>query len=171
MRLSEPGVFNRTALLLLCALIVVALSACEWNREYLLKRLPAGENRSIIILADTGAEITSTIFYQVKLGDQTVVSTYRICNAAKDPRSLSFKTLSASGGNLIAVYEETNPESIVVLHDFSEGKSWPRGVPEENDSEITRTGERLLKQLQQEYPNSNLKLNGEACGIKLSSNR
>ena len=120
-------------------------------------------------MAETGAEITSTIFYQVKIGDQTVVSTYRICNAAKDPRSLSFKTLSTSGGNLIAVYEETNPERIVVLHDFSEGKSWPLGAPEENDAAIARTGERLLKKLQQEYVNSNFSLNGEACGITSST--
>jgi len=163
--------FKRAVFTSFCASVVLAFFACEWNREYVLKHLPAGENRSIIILADTGAEITSTIFYQVKLGDQTVVSTYRICNAAKDPRSLSFKTLSASGGNLIAVYEETNPESIVVLHDFSEGKSWPRGASEENDAAITRTGERLLKKLQQEYANSNLTLNGEACGIKSSTTR
>jgi hypothetical protein len=160
---------KRTALISFCASVMLVFSACEWNREYELKRLPAGENRSIVILADTGAEITSTIFYQVTIGDQTVVSTCRICNAAKDPRSLSFKTLSASSGNLIAVYEETNPESIVVLHDFSEGKSWPRGAPEEDDAAITRTGERLLKKLQQEYVNSNLKLNGEACGIKSST--
>jgi len=163
--------FKSTALISFGASLMLLFSACQWNREYVLKRLPAGENRSIIILADTGAEITSTIFYQVKIGDQTVVSTYRICNAAKDPRSLSFKTLSASDGNLIAVYEETNPEKIVVLHDFSEGKSWPRGAPEENDAASTGTGERLLKKLQQEYANSNLTLNGEACGVKSLTNR
>lgn len=133
----------------------------------MLKRLPVSENRSIIILAVTGAEITSTIFYQVRIGDLTVVSTYRICNVGKDPRSLSFKTLSASAGNLIAVYDETNPERIVVLHDFSEGKSSPRGAPEENDAAITRKVEGLLKKLQQEYANSNLILNGEAWGIKV----
>lgn len=84
---------------------------------------------------------------------------------------MSFNALSASGGNLIAVYEETNPERIVVLHDFKEGKSWPRGAPEQNDAAIPRTGEGLLKKQQQEYANSNLTLNGEACGTKSPTNR
>jgi hypothetical protein len=37
--------------------VMLAFLACEWNREYVLKRLPAGENRSIIILADTGLRL------------------------------------------------------------------------------------------------------------------
>lgn len=137
----------------------------------MLKRLPVGENRSIIILADTAPEITSTISYQVMVGDQTVVSTCRICNAAKDPGSLSFKTLSASGGNLIGVFEETDPERIVVLHDFSNGLSWPRGAPDEWSPSITTRGDKLLKRMQQEYPNSNLGLSGGTCGIKVPSGR
>ena len=106
--MSEQRVFERTALTPFFALILLALSACEWNRQYVLKRLPVGDNRSIIILADDAYEIARGIFYQVKIGEETVVNTCLICHAGKDPGSLSFKILSASGGNLIAVYEETD---------------------------------------------------------------
>lgn len=99
----------------------------------MVKRLPVGDNRSIIILTDKDYEISRGIYYQVKIGEETVVSTCRICGAAKDPDSLTFKIVSASGGNLIAVYEETNPERILLIHDFNSGTSWPRGAPDEWD--------------------------------------
>lgn len=162
----------RTVLIRLVALTLLVMSACHWERHYVVTGLPVGDNRSIIILADTAAEISTGIYYQVKIGGETVVSTCLICQAAKDVDSLNFKTLTASGGTLVALYEETDPERILALYDFSRGGSWPRGAPGEWNSEIDSRGEELLKQLQQEYPNSNLRLSGgAACGIKVPMNQ
>ena len=172
MNMSLRRTFKRLALLSFFALTLAAVSSCAWDREYVLQRLPAGDNRSLIVLAESAAEISTSIYYQIRIGDETVVSTCRICGAAKDPDSLNFKILSASSGNLIALYEETDPERILALHDFSRGKSWPRGAPDEWDDDINNRGERLLEQLQQEYPNSNLRLShGAACGFKVPPER
>lgn len=160
--------FERTALIGLLALTLLALSACESNRQYVLQRLDVGDNRSILILADVAGEISTGIYYQVKVGEEMVVSTCRICGAAKDLDLLNFKILSAAGGTLVALYEETDPERILALHDVSRGRSWPRGAPSEWSSDIDNRGEELLKQLRQEYPNSNLRLSGGgACGIRM----
>jgi hypothetical protein len=166
--MCELRILKSRTVISLLALALLGVYACSWDRHYVLKNLPVGHSKSIIILADSAAEISTGIYYQVKIGEETVVSTSRICGAAKDVDSLNFKILSASGGNLIALYEETNPERILALHDFSKGRSWPRGAPEEWSRDISNRGENLLEQLQQEYPNSNFRLNREApCGIKI----
>jgi hypothetical protein len=91
------------------AFTLLSFSACDGNRQYVLKRLPAGDNRWITISADEMADISKGVYYEVKLGEETVTRMRLICFSATDPDSLSFKTLSAVGGNLIGVYEESEP--------------------------------------------------------------
>ena len=147
------------------AFTLLSFSACDGNRRYELKRLPAGDTRSIIISADEMADISKGVYYEVKIGEETVTRTCLICFSATDPDSLSFKTLSAGGGNLIGVYEESEPETILVLHDFSKGTTWPRGSPDKSDWENNTAGGKLLEELQKEFPDRKFKLNpGDACG-------
>ena len=168
MNTFQRRAFKRMALIPFFALTLVAGGACQWGGMYVVKSLPAGGDRSIVVLTHDDYEISRGIYYQVRIGQETVVSTSLICNAAKDPNSLNYKILSASGGNLIALYEETNPERILALHDFNKGRSWPQGAPDEWTDDINSRGGELLKQLQQEYPNSHFKLNGgAACGIRI----
>ncbi len=167
MNMSEPRAFNGTALITFFALILAAGTACQWGGMYVVKSLPAGAGRSIVILTHDDYEISRGIYYQVNIGEETVVSTCWICGAAKDPNSLNYKIISALDGDLVGVYEETNPERILVLHEFSTGRSWPRGGPEEWTRDTNNRGETLLEQLQQEYPDSNFRLNGGACGMKI----
>jgi hypothetical protein len=167
MNMSEPRAFNRTALISIFALTLAAGTACRWGGMYVVKNLPAGAGRSIVILTHDDYEISRGIYYQVKIGEEMVVSTCWICTAAKDPNSLNYKIVSALDGNLVAVYEETNPEKILALHDFSTGRSWPQCAPDEWTRDANNRGETLLEQLQQEYPNSNFRLNDGACGIKI----
>jgi hypothetical protein len=164
-------VVKSPALLGFLAFTLLALSACDGNRQYVLKRLPAGDNRWITISADEMAEISTGVYYEVKIGQEIVRPKRLICFSATDPDSLSFKTLSAAGGNLIGVYEESQPEKILALHDFGKGATWPGGSPDKSDWENNTAGGKLLEELQQEFPDRNLKLNGDACGIKSSSNR
>jgi hypothetical protein len=168
MNMSQAGAFNRTALISFFALTLAAGTACQSGGMYVVKSLPAGVGRSIVILTHDDYEVSRGIYYQVKIGEETVVSTCRMCNAAKDPNSLNYKIVSALDGNLVALYEETNPERILALHEFSTGRSWPQGAPDEWSRDIDNRGETLLEQLQQAYPNSNFRLNGGAtCGIKI----
>ena len=111
------------------------------------------------------ADISKGVYYEVKIGEETVTRTCLICFSATDPDSLSFKTLSAGGGNLIGVYEESEPETILVLHDFSKGTTWPRGSPDKSDWGNNTAGGKLLEELQKEFPDRKFKLNpGDACG-------
>lgn len=145
--------------------MLLPLTACDGNRKYVLKRLPAGDTRSIIISADEMADISRGVYYEVKIGEETVTRMRLICFSATDPDSLSFKTLSAVGGNLIGVYEESEPETILVLHDFSKGTAWPRGSPDKSDWDNNTAGGKLLEELQKEFPDRKFKLNpGDACG-------
>lgn len=170
--MSQRRAFKRTALIHFFASTLAAGTACQSGGMYVVKSLPVGADRSIVILTHDDYEVSRGIYYQVKIGEETVVSTCRICGAAKDPNSLNYKIVSASGGDLIAVYEDTNPDRILALPDFRKGISWPRGAPHEWSQEINNRGEKLLQQLQQEYPNSNFRLNNEAaCGIKIPKGR
>src|SRR5687768_5333788 len=90
----------------LLLIIVLALSACDSSRKYIVRSLPAGENREIIILADEMAEISRLVYYEIKVGGETVVPLTHVCYD-NDPESLTFKTVSAWGGNLVGVYEVT----------------------------------------------------------------
>lgn len=74
------------------AFTLLSFSACNGNRQYVLKRLPAGDDRSIIISADLMAEISKGVFYEVKIGEEIVTPMCLICYSATDPDSLSFKT-------------------------------------------------------------------------------
>ena len=144
---------------------LLLFSACDGNRKYVLKRLPAGDDRSIIISADEMADISKGVFYEVKIGEEIVTPMRLICFSATDPDSLSFKTLSAVGGNLIGVYEESEPDKILALHDFSRGGTWPGGSPDKSDWENNTAGGKLLEELQKEFPDRKFKLNpGDACG-------
>ena len=148
------------------AFTLLSFSACDGNRKYVLQRLPAGDDRSIIISADIMAEISTAVSYEVTIREEIVVPNCLICYGATDVDSLSFNTLSAAGGNLIAVYEESERETILVLHDFSKGTAWPRGSPDKSDWENNTAGGKLLEELQKEFPDRKFKLNpGDACGV------
>jgi len=159
-------VFKSAALGFL-AFTLLALSACDGNRQYVLKRLSVGADRSIIISADEMAEISKGVYYEVRVGEKTVRPKRLFCYSATDPDSLSFKTLSAAEGNLVGVYEESQPERMLVLHDFSRGVTWPGGLPDKSDWENNTAGGKLLEELQQEFPDRKFKLNpGESCGVQ-----
>lgn len=49
------------------AFTLLSFSACDGNRKYVLKRLPAGDDRSIIILADEMADISKGVYYELKI--------------------------------------------------------------------------------------------------------
>lgn len=150
------------------ALLLMALSACSWDRfyqeRYEVATIPAGNGRSIIISTDRACEISCSIYYEVKVGDQTVASTCRICSG--DAESLMFKPLFANDGNLVGVYEETRPERLLLLHDFSTGMSWPASLPTEWSSETDSRGAKLLEAFQNDHPERKFTSEwGEACGV------
>lgn len=160
-------VFNASRWVLLVALMLT-LSACSWDRifrrQYVVTEIPVGDGRTVVISTDSVCEISCSILYEVKVGDETVSSMCRI--AYGDAESLTFKTLFAKGGNLVAIYEETWPERLLLLHDFSTGKGWPRSLPDEYGTDTDGRGVKLLAEMQKEHPERKyLTASGDAAGI------
>lgn len=150
------------AMLVLCALCI----SCSWFQRYrVLTTLPVGEQGySIVILEDIYYDNGRRLYYQVKSGEKVIVDRYFICSQVDDGKHSNFKIITARGGNLVGLFQESRPESIIVLHDFSSRRTWP-GVLSDSESHVeTRDrGNALLASLQQEHANVKLKLNELEC--------
>ena len=77
------SVFKRAASGVL-AFMLLPLSACDGNGQYVLKRPPVGDDRSLIISADEIAEISWGVYCEVKIGEEIVRSRRLICFSATD---------------------------------------------------------------------------------------
>jgi hypothetical protein len=149
------------AMLVLCALC----TSCSWFQRYqVLTRLPVGEHgNSIVILQDIYYDNGWRLYYQVKSGGKVIVDCRFICSQ-DDGKHSNFKIITARGGNLVGLFQESRPESIIALHDFSSGRTWPAVLSDsESYVETHDRGNALLASLQQEYSNVKLKLNELEC--------
>jgi hypothetical protein len=147
------------------ALMLLTLSACSWDRQYEVTRFTVGEGRTIIISAAEAWEISQPVYYEVKVGEEIVASMCVICWGDAD--SLTFNTVYASGGNLVGLYEETRPDRLLLLHDFSTGMSWPRSLPTESSAATDSRGARLLSAIKKEHPDKNFTISwGDSCRLK-----
>lgn len=150
------------------AFLLTALSACSWDRfyerKYVVTSIPAGDGRAILISTDQACEISCGIYYEVKVLDQIVVPMSSICSG--DAETLTFKAIFAKEGNLVGVYEETWPERLLLLHDFTTQSSWPRSLPDEGGHQTDSRGLKLLEAFQKEHPNKHFRFAwGGACGV------
>lgn len=162
----QPTLFKESTRGGFLLIMLLALSACDSSQKYIVRSLPAGENREIVILADEMAEISRLVYYKIKVGGETVVPLSHICYD-NEPETLTFKTVSASGGNLVGVYEVTRPDRLIVLHDFSSGITWPGRMPQDSDWEASGRGTQLMEQFERDHPDSKFTLKAwEACGIR-----
>lgn len=151
------------------AVLVVSLLclSCSLFQRYEVKAtLPVGgQGNAVVILADTYYDNGRKLFYQVKNGERVLVDRSFICSQLDDGVVHSgFKIVTARGGNLVAVFQESKPESINVLHDFASRQTWPAVLSaSESHVETRNRGNALLAALQQEHPNLKLKLNELEC--------
>jgi hypothetical protein len=150
------------ATLVLCAVCI----SCSWFQRYrVLTTLPAGEQgNSIVILEDVYYDNGRRLYYQVKNGEKVVVDRHFICSQLDTDKHSNFKTITAREGNLVAVFQESRPDSIIVLHDFASHQTWPAVLSDSESYVETRNrGNALLALLQQEHTNLKLKLNELEC--------
>lgn len=149
-------------MLVLCALCL----SCSWFQRYrVLTTLPVGEQgNSIAILEDIYYDNGRRLYYQVKSGEKVIVDRYFICSQLDDGKHSNFKIITARGGNLVGLFQESRPESIIALHDFSSRRTWPAVLSDsESNVETRNRGYALLASLQQEYSNVKLKPNELEC--------
>ncbi len=127
------------------------------SETYKLCELRVGEKRRILIRAASYAEVNQNLFYEVRIGDRTVVpgcwftAWHRDTTEGDDP---AFRVVSAEGGELVGVVEINTPEEILILHDFSTGYSWPASISGEHWKTASAHARRLLERLKGETPAS-----------------
>ena len=146
----------------MCALCI----SCSWFQRYrVLTTLPVGEQgNSIVILEDVYYDNGRRLYYQVKNGEKVVVDRYFICSQLDTGKHSDFKTITAHEGNLVAVFQESRPDSIILLHDFASRQTWPAVLSDsETHVETHNRGNSLLASLQQGHPNLKLRLNELEC--------
>lgn len=161
--LFRVGTHSRVGAMLVLGVLCIS---CSWFQEYrVLTTIPVGkQGNSIVILEDVYYDNGRRLYYQVKDGEKGIVERSFICSQLDDGKHSSFKFISGRGGSLVAVFQESRPESIIVLHDFASRERWP-GVLSVSESHVeTRNrGNALMALLQQEHPNLKLKLNELEC--------
>jgi len=149
-------------MLVLCALCI----SCAWFQRYrVLTTLPVGEpGNSIVVLADIYYDNGRRLYYQVKNGDKVIVDRYFICSQLDTGKHGNFKTITARAGKLVALFQDSRPDSIIALHDFASGQTWPAVLSDsETHVETRNRGTALLVLLQQEHTDLKLKLNELEC--------
>jgi len=160
MRVVNAGNLYRSIAGVLLSLLFVS---CSVSGQYEIATFDLGKQRSIQILASEYIEVTQSIYYQVKVDGKVVIPLFMICSTL-DHGQLDFQALLARDGDLVGVFEKELPQEILVVHDFKTNASWPRVLSYNSTDEYYQFGAALLKQLQAEHPNLELKLGSDrAC--------
>ncbi len=87
------------------------------------------DGREIVITAARSWEISQPLCYLVRVDENVIVPTTCIGNNDPDvdPRTLGFTLVESSDPDLFAVTYSDNPSSYLMIHDFGNGHSFPRG--------------------------------------------
>lgn len=169
---------RRTWAKVVCAVIAVILAVpsifmiwligiiqCGWT--FHVATLDCGQNRSIEIRAPYWCELNQSLHYQPRQGHKKLLryDNY-IGSTRKLPKQLKFAAVRSGDSNIVAVVEETNPEVVLVIHDFKRDWSWPENwdLPWEEDK---RQAEEMLGVLNTEFSSRHFELSNYARGFCL----
>ena len=123
-------------------------------------RIDAGSGRSItILLDDTFLEIPGW-YFEINEGPQIVVPIYHLsrCCTGVSP---NLKLLSSRDHTLVGLVGDKRPDVLLVVHDFSSGESWPRGLDTDSIEANLQRGRKLRDRLQEDNPTPKLSLSYE----------
>ncbi|RJP91509.1 MAG: hypothetical protein C4518_07980 [Desulfobacteraceae bacterium] len=112
------------------------------------------DKRSIVISSEDCWEISQGLIYQIPASSLSA----RFGGTIESTDGLKFLSLNAENSNLVAIVEAANPDVVLILHDFTNGNSWPFRHDTENYMDAESRGESLLTRIKKEYPNKRLVL-------------
>jgi hypothetical protein len=122
------------------------------NGYYHVRTIKVGPSREIRILAEFWWEYNQGLGYEVRQDGRTVVPATHLGTTLELARSISFTTLSACNGDLVALVEPQAPEVLLVLHDFHTGNDWPTVDDEVGYRGPFEKRSQMLAKLQVEHP-------------------
>jgi hypothetical protein len=125
---------NTKRLIVICFLSVAALVGwCvwkewrryDWDRDlYFLRDWDLGGGRKIILYELALPERANSAFYEVRVGDRTVVGPCHIgCPWGKG--DIKCDLMLGKSGYVAAVVWHKDPNIVLAIHDFGDGRSWP----------------------------------------------
>jgi len=114
--------------------------------------LDCGSGRQIIITADAEWERSQPLRYRVVVDEVTVVSK-RYFDNQNPHETLRFSLVTADGGRLAGIVNDRHEwPTVVVIHDFVTGESWPASDSHyKNHAKIARLSQ-AFQRLQAENP-------------------
>ena len=132
--------------------VVFALTTSACSRYYRIAALDAGAGRSVIIIAERYYENEQAIYYRVEVNGRTLVpDTYISSIDPEAVKHIALRLVSNKSGSIVGVVEEKLPQKIWVLHNFSNGETWPRCESGGHEG-CEKRGEALLDELQRDHP-------------------
>jgi len=143
-RNRPPVQFSLGCLMLSVTLIAGCLGGyrafVEWvHGEDEIATIDCGAGREIVITAGRYMDVNWPIYYLVRVDGEVVVPTSFIdaVDADIDPSLLKFTHVATDDGNLVGVTYADQPSRYLVIHDFSDGTSWPRDDDFEWNSDLS----------------------------------
>jgi hypothetical protein len=91
--------------------------------------IDCGSNCEIVITAARSWEISQPIYYLVRVDGEIVVPTTYIDSnyPDDDPSAIRFAKFATSNGNLVGIIYADTPNDYLIVHDFADNASIPRG--------------------------------------------
>jgi len=112
----------------------------------------------IAIFTDSFQEVSQSLYYEIRTGSET-----RVPMAFFGGTSIGLKIkrdsfIVISGKDLVGVALASDPDSVLIMHDFVTDETWPKAGYSEHFSSTRQRGERLLHRLKKETSTTDLKL-------------
>jgi len=130
------------------ALVLTTFCVSCWRDPRVVKTLSINEERSILITESSFGDPGRTFQYITRF--RGVETPGGVIGFEYYGAPLSFELLTNDAFGLVAVVETNRPTTILIMHDFANGKSWPR--------DEGRVASELLKRLTNAYPSRHMTL-------------
>lgn len=150
MRSSRFGLI----VLILVVMATIPLARVFFDRDtvapsVLVQDLPAGEGRVIRITVRLVLGSMQGLYYQALSQGQTAVEPAFFGSVpVGQPLPTFILHHSQQRGDLVGVAQADHPDQILILHDFSQGQSWPAHDGTESVEELEARGQAMLAQLE-----------------------
>ena len=133
--MSHKFQFTLRTLLIAVTVLAVLLGFGRWawvwlsQDEYQVATLDCGDGRKIIITAESFWDMSQAVFYRVEADGTIVVPTTEFTRTSDgDTEHLRYHLVRAENDTLVGVVMKypSDEATVVILHDFAKGESWPR---------------------------------------------
>jgi hypothetical protein len=153
---------KRAGGLLSIALFLTISLSCQtmFKAKHSVAKFDDDHGRVIEIVADNFNDNGQGFYYQVTVNGNVEVQPSLIWFGDEDVDKPHFTIMKDGREELIGIAEEKTPNTILAIHDFSSGRSWPGKCFSDTPRQCYEKGLSLLENLQKEKPSIHLNLRG-----------